>query len=67
MPKVLTRTVSRIDVAVLSPTFVQNSVGWLVPCQRLLAEMLVRLRQALHLSEASVERHGRVARVLGHV
>lgn len=48
-------------------TFVQDGVGWLVSCQRLLAEVLVRLRQALHFCEASVERHGRVARVLGHV
>lgn len=48
-------------------TFVQDGVGRLVPRQRLLAEVLVRLRQALHLREASVERHRRVAGVLGHV
>lgn len=48
-------------------TFVQDSVGWLVACQRLLAEVLVRLCQALHLRKPSIERHGRVARVLGHV
>lgn len=48
-------------------TFVQDSVGWLVARQRLLAEVLVRLGQTLHLGEASVERHGRVAGVLGHV
>lgn len=51
----------------LTSTFVQDSVGWLVACQRLLAEVLVRLRQALHLGEAGIERHGRVARILGHV
>lgn len=45
----------------------QDSVGWLVAGQGLLAEVLVRLGEALHLCEASVERHGRVARVLGHV
>lgn len=45
----------------------QDGVGWLVACQRLLAEVLVRLRQALHLSEPCVERHGWVARVLRHV
>lgn len=48
-------------------TFVQDSVGWLVARQRLLAEMLVRLGQTLHLSKASVERHGGVAGVLRHV
>lgn len=50
-----------------SLTFVQDSVGRLVARQRLLAEVLVRLRQALHLCKACVERHGWVTGVLGHV
>lgn len=45
----------------------QDGVGRLVSRQRLLAEVLVRLGEALHLREACVERHGRVAGVLGHV
>lgn len=48
-------------------TFVQDGVGRLVAGQRLLAEVLVRLGQAFHLGEASVERHGGVAGVLRHV
>lgn len=48
-------------------TFVQDGVGRLVARQRLLAEVLVGLGQALQLREARVERHGRVAGVLGHV
>lgn len=56
------------DLPIASPpTFVQDSVGRLVSRQGLLAEVLVRLCQALHLREARVERHGRVAGVLGHV
>lgn len=58
---------STCDFSSRSLTFVQDGVGWLVARQRLFAEVLVRLRQALHLGEASVERHGRVAGVLGHV
>lgn len=48
-------------------TFVQDSVGRLVACQGLFAEVLVRLGQAFHLCETGVEGHGRVARVLRHV
>lgn len=48
-------------------TFVQHRVGRLVPRQRLLGQVLVRLGQTFHLCEASVERHGRVAGVLRHV
>jgi len=46
---------------------VQDGVGGLVASQRLLAEVLVGLGQALHLGEAGVEGHGRVAGVLAHV
>lgn len=45
----------------------QHCVGRLVPRHGLLAEVLVRLSQTLHLTEAGVERHGGVGRVLGHV
>lgn len=45
----------------------QDGIGRLVARQRLLAEVLVRLGQALHLGEACVERHGWVAGVLRHV
>lgn len=48
-------------------TFVQDSVGRLVARQWLLAEVLVRLREALHLCKAGIERHGRVTGVLRHV
>lgn len=47
-------------------TFVQDGVGGLVSRQTLLAQVLVRLRQTLHLAEALVERHGRVVAVLGN-
>lgn len=50
-----------------SLTFVQDGAGRLVARQRLLAEVLVWLGEALHLRKACVERHGRVAGVLGHV
>lgn len=46
---------------------VQHSVSRLVASQRLLAEVLVRFREALHLSEACVQRHGGVVRVLSQV
>lgn len=45
----------------------QHSVGRLVPSQRLFGQVLVGLSQTFHLSEASVESHGRVTGVLGHV
>lgn len=48
-------------------TFVQDGIGRLVARQRLLAEVLVRLGQALHFGEACVECHGWVAGVLCHV
>lgn len=48
-------------------TFVQNCVGRLVSRHRLLAEVLVRLCQTLHLAEASVEGHRGMGWVLGHV
>lgn len=48
-------------------TFVQHGVGRLVPGQRLFGQVLVRLCQAFHLSETSVEGHGRVSGVLGHI
>lgn len=56
-----------IFILCLPLTFVQDGVGRLVARQRLLAEVLVRLGQALHLGEASIERHGGVAGVLRHV
>lgn len=49
------------------PTFVQDGIGRLVSRQGLLAEVLVRLCEALHLCKARVEGHGRVAGVLGHI
>lgn len=48
-------------------TFVQHGVGRLVPRQRLFRQVLVGLCQTFHLSKASVESHGWVTRVLGHV
>lgn len=45
-------------------TLVQYGVGWLVPCQRLLGEVLVALCQALGLGEAGMEGHGGVRRLL---
>ena len=48
-------------------TFVQHGVGGLVAGQRLFGQVLVGLCQTFHLGEASVESHGRVTRVLGHV
>ena len=45
----------------------QYGIGRLVASQRLLAKMLVRLCQTLHLGEARVKRHGGVVRVLGQV
>lgn len=45
----------------------QHGVGRLVAGQRLFGQVLVGLCQTLHLSEASVESHGRVAGVLGHI
>lgn len=48
-------------------TFVQHSVGRLVPSQGLFGQVLVGLSQTFHLGEASVESHGRVTGVLGHV
>lgn len=60
----------RVSVAVCEPepqTFVQHSVGRLVPSQRLFGQVLVGLCQAFHLSETSVESHGRVSGILGHI
>ena len=48
-------------------TFVQHGVGRLVPGQGLFGQVLVGLCQTFHLSEASVESHGRVTGVLGHI
>lgn len=48
-------------------TLVQYGVGWLVPCQRLLGEVLVALSQALGLGKAGVEGHGGVRRLLREV
>lgn len=48
-------------------TFVQHSIGRLVPSQGLFGQVLVGLCQTFHLSEASVESHGRVTGVLGHI
>lgn len=45
----------------------QNCIGRFVSRHGLLAEVLVGLCEALHLTEASVEGHGGVGRVLGHV
>lgn len=45
----------------------QHSVGRLVPSQRLFGQVLVGLSQTFHLGEASVESHGWVTGVLGHV
>ena len=47
-------------------TFMQDGVGGLISRQTLLAQVLVRFRQTLHLAEALVERHGRVVSVLGN-
>ena len=48
-------------------TFVQHSVGRLVPGHGLLAEVLVGLGQTLHLAEARVQGHGGMGGVLRHV
>lgn len=48
-------------------TFVQHGISRLVPGQRFFGQVLVGLCQAFHLSEASVQSHGRVTGVLGHV
>lgn len=48
-------------------TFVQHSISGLVPGQRLFGQVLVRLCQAFHLSETSIESHCWVAGVLGHI
>lgn len=48
-------------------TFVQHGIGRLVPGQRLFGQVLVGLCQTFHLSEASVESHGWVTGVLGHI
>lgn len=45
----------------------QDGVGRFVPGHGLLAEVLVRLGQTLHLAEAGVEGHGGVGGVLRHV
>lgn len=45
----------------------QHGIGGLVAGQRLLAEVLVRLGEALHLREARVQRHGGVVGVLRQV
>lgn len=48
-------------------TFVQHSVSRLVPGQRLFGQVLVGLCQTFHLSKTSVQSHGRVSGVLGHI
>lgn len=55
-----------ISIAIFE-TFVQHSVGRLVPSQRLFGQVLVGLGQTFHLSETSVESHGWVTGVLGHI
>lgn len=45
----------------------QNCIGRLVSRHGLLAEVLVGLCETLYLTEASVEGHGGVGRVLRHV
>ena len=45
----------------------QDGISWLVASQGLFGEVLVGFGQALDLSEASVQGHGRMAGVLGHV
>lgn len=45
----------------------QNCIGRLVSRHGLLAEVLVRLSETLHLTEASVEGHGGVGWILRHV
>lgn len=45
----------------------QHSVGRLVPSQRLFGQVLVGLSKTFHLGEASVESHGWVTGILGHV
>lgn len=62
------QTVMTVTIFETEPrTFVQHSISRLVPSQRLFGQVLVGLCQTFHLSEASVERHGRVTGVLGHV
>lgn len=62
------QTVMTAAIFVTEPrTFVQHGVSRLVPGQRLFGQVLVGLCQTFHLSEASVESHGRVTGVLGHV
>lgn len=48
-------------------TFVQDSIGRLVPSQGLFGEMLVAFGKALHFSQTGVQCHGRVIGVLAHV
>lgn len=45
----------------------QNRIGGLVSRHGLFAQVLVGLCEALHLAEASVQGHGRVGRILGHI
>jgi hypothetical protein len=46
---------------------VEDSVGGLVAGQGLLAEVLVGLGQAFHLSKPRVQRHCRMCRILKHL
>lgn len=48
-------------------TFVQHGVGRLVPSQGLFRQVLVGFCQTFHLRKTSVESHGRVTGVLGHI
>lgn len=62
------KTVMTVAIFVTEPrTFVQHGISRLIPGQRLFGQVLVGLCQTFHLSEASVESHGRVTGVLGHV
>lgn len=45
----------------------KHCIGRLVSRHGLLAEVLMGLGETLYLTEASVERHGGMGRVLGHV
>ncbi len=62
-----TRTLTILTVLLLSFTFMQNCIGRLISRHGLLAEVLVGLSETLHLTEASVEGHGGVSRVLCHI
>uniref|UniRef100_A0A182V6P5 Uncharacterized protein n=1 Tax=Anopheles merus TaxID=30066 RepID=A0A182V6P5_ANOME len=46
---------------------VQYGVGGLVAGERLLAQMLMRFRQTLHLGEPGIQRHRRMGRILGEI